>query len=230
MTSALSENRGFGMAIPTISPYPLPVAEDLPEEQVQWQVDPARAVLLVHDMQQYFVDFFPPGEAPIAGMVDNIAAIRASSMRQGVPVVYTAQPGDMTTEQRGLLRDFWGPGMDARPEHRKIVAELTPDPRDVVLTKWRYSAFTRTDLAGLMRDHGRDQLIICGIYAHVGCLMTAADAFAQDIQPFLVADAIADFSLAEHLSALDYAARRCAAIPTTATVLTQMGATSAYVQ
>lgn len=198
------------MSIPTITPYPMPTATELPANTVDWRPDPARAALLIHDMQRYFVDFFVPGRPPVTDLVGNIARIREQASRLGMPVVYTAQPGGMTPEQRGLLRDFWGPGMDTRPEHRQIIDELAPAATDVVLTKWRYSAFYRSDLAGILAEHCRDQLVICGIYAHVGCLMTASDAFSQDIQPFLVADAVADFDRAAHDLALRYVAGRCA--------------------
>ncbi|MFF3330847.1 isochorismatase family protein [Streptomyces sp. NPDC002888] len=207
------------MAIPTISPYPLPAEGDLPVNRTGWRVDPDRAVLLVHDMQQYFVDFFPAGQAPMADVVRNIDALRRAAAEQGVPVAYTAQPGGMTPLERGLLRDFWGPGMDADPERRRIVAPLAPGPDDIVLTKWRYSAFARTELHEVMTARGRDQLVVCGIYAHIGCLMTACDAFTRDVQPFMVADAVADFSLEDHLMALDWAAGKCAVTLSTGAVV-----------
>ena len=56
---------------------------------------------------------------------------------------------------------------------------------------------------------------ICGIYAHIGCLLTAGEAFMKDIQPFFIADALADFSLEKHRLALVYAAERCAVTLTT---------------
>jgi bifunctional isochorismate lyase/aryl carrier protein len=187
----------------------MPTPTDLPTNVADWSPDPARAALLIHDMQQYFVDFLTPGEPPVTELVTNIARIRRIADERGIPVVYTAQPGGMTPADRGLLLDFWGPGMTVREEHRRIVERLTPGADDVVITKWRYSAFHRSRLADLLAEHGRDQLVICGIYAHVGCLATACDAFSADIQPFLVADAIADFDRASHDLALNYATRRC---------------------
>lgn len=206
------------MPIPTITPYPLPGETELPGSVAAWRPDPGRAALLIHDMQRYFVDFLPAGEL-VDRLVGNIRRLRETAVRLGMPVLYTAQPGSMSARERGLLRDVWGPGMTATDEQRAIVEPLAPGPDDVVLTKWRYSAFHRSPLEQLLGDAGRDQLVICGVYAHIGCLMTASDAFSRDIQPFVVADAIADFSADDHRMALDYAARRCAVVATTRSVV-----------
>ncbi|POX52029.1 isochorismatase [Streptomyces sp. Ru71] len=198
--------------IPPISAYPLPAEGDLPPAVVPWKAEPDRCVLLVHDMQRYFLKPLP--EDLRHDLVRNAAQLRETCAAAGVPVAYTAQPGGMTDEQRGLLKDFWGPGMRPEPEDRQVVDALAPTEQDWQLTKWRYSAFFNTDLLQRMRAAGRDQLIVCGVYAHVGVLATAVDAFTHDIQPFLVADATADFSADYHRLALTYAAERCARVTT----------------
>lgn len=196
--------------IPAMEPYPMPVPDELPENLAGWVVDPQRAVLLVHDMQHYFLRRLP--DAPRRPLIGNCARLRQRCVDSGIPVCYTAQPGDMTAAERGLLRDFWGTGMRTAPADREVVPELAPAAGDRVFTKWRYSAFYRSDLLGFIRDGGRDQLVLCGVYAHVGVLATAIDAFTRNIETFLVADAVADFSAAHHRMALDYAASRCAVV------------------
>ncbi|MFJ8040380.1 isochorismatase family protein [Kitasatospora sp. NPDC096147] len=210
------------MGIPTISPYPMPQQGDLPENTVSWTVDPARAVLLIHDMQKYFLKPFPAGESPVTELVANATLLRDRAATLGIPVAYTAQPGGMTPEQRGLLKDFWGPGMSIGPEDKQVVEPIAPAEGDLVLTKWRYSAFHRTQLLEFLRDQGRDQLVVCGVYAHIGVLATTLDAYTHDIQPFLVGDAIADFTLDYHRLALKYAAERCAMAVTTKAVLADL--------
>lgn len=194
--------------IPAIAPYALPTAGEVPANIAPWSIDWEQAVLLVHDMQRFFLKPLPP--LPREDLVRNAAALLAHGRAHRVPVAYTAQPGGMSERERGLLRDFWGPGMAAAPADRRVVAELAPVPGDIVFTKWRYSAFHRTGLLRWMREKRRNQLVICGVYAHIGVLATAVDAFTHDIRTFIVADAVADFSAEHHLLALRYAATRCA--------------------
>lgn len=198
--------------IPPIAAYDLPRPTELPTNVVAWEPDPRRAVLLVHDMQRYFLAPFEPTFR--RSLIETCAHLRDRSEALGVPTRYTAQPGGMTEQERGLLRDFWGPGMRVDPIDREIVEELTPRTEGAVMTKWRYSAFFRSDLLEQMRAQGRDQLIICGVYAHVGVLMTALEAFSNDIQPFVVADALGDFTAEHHEMTLTYAAGRCAKVVT----------------
>jgi isochorismate hydrolase len=211
-----------GVGIPEISPYRMPDEPELPANIATWRADADRAVLLVHDMQRYFLRPFPQDAPPGRDLVANAARLRTLCAQLEVPVCYTAQPGSMTPAERGLLLDFWGPGMQAEAADRAVVDPLAPDADDWILTKWRYSAFHKTGLLDRMRSNGRDQLVICGVYAHVGVLMSACDAFSSDIEVFVVADAIADFTLDYHRMALAYAAQRCAVVATTDQLLQQL--------
>ncbi|GHF26380.1 hypothetical protein GCM10010218_04010 [Streptomyces mashuensis] len=207
------------MALPAIAPYPMPTAADLPANKATWTVDPARAVLLVHDLQNYFLGAYQPGTSPVTELLANVARLRAHCHRLGIPVVYSAQPGGQTPAERGLQQDFWGPGLPDDAHAKAIAAEVAPTAGDTVLTKWKYSAFVRTDLAERMAAQGRDQLVVVGVYAHIGVLTTAADAWMRDIRPFVVADAVADFSAEDHATALHWTAAKCAVVTTTEHIL-----------
>ena len=211
------------MALPKIAPYSYREQEH--QNRVNWRVDPARAALLVHDMQRYFVRAFelerdgqPLPDAQINIAIANIRRLLDAAHAANIPVYYTAQPPRQNPADRRLLTDFWGDGLQD-DESAQILDELAPIEADTVLTKWRYSAFVRSPLEEQLKDLGRDQLIIGGIYAHIGCLTTALEAFMRDIQPFMVADALADFTEKEHRMACEYASGRCARVLNTAEVL-----------
>ena len=211
------------MALPKIAPYSYREQEH--QNRVNWRVDPARAALLVHDMQRYFVRAFelerdgqPLPDAQINIAIANIRRLLDAAHAANIPVYYTAQPPRQNPTDRRLLTDFWGDGLQD-DENARILDELAPTEADTVLTKWRYSAFVRSPLEEQLKDLGRDQLIIGGIYAHIGCLTTALEAFMRDIQPFMVADALADFTEKEHHMACEYASGRCARVLNTAEVL-----------
>jgi len=202
------------MALPKIAPYSYREQEH--QNRVNWRVDPARAALLVHDMQGYFVRAFelerdgqPLPDAQINIAIANIRRLLDAAHAANIPVYYTAQPPRQNPADSGLQDD----------ESAQILDELAPTEADTVLTKWRYSAFVRSPLEKQLKELGRDQLIIGGIYAHIGCLTTALEAFMRDIQPFMVTDALADFTEKEHRMACEYASGRCARVLNTAEVL-----------
>ena len=198
------------MSIPSIPDYPMPRAASAPANKTAWRPEPRRALLLIHDMQRYFLRFYDAHGALRGTLVRNLQRLHAWAHAQNVPVVYTAQPHEQPDADRALLIDMWGPGLPAAdPAQQAIIDELAPQAGDQVLAKWRYSAFQRSALLAHMHAAGRDQLIIGGVYAHRGCMATALEAFMLDIQAFLAADAVADFSADEHNMALRYVATRC---------------------
>lgn len=203
------------MPISQIHPYQVP--DTFPKSCVNWSADPSRSVLLLHDLQRYFLAPFAADCSPISDLTFNVTRLLRCAYLVGVPIIYTAQPGGMSRAQRGLLADFWGDGMGAGSE-REIAAAFAPRQEDVVLTKWRYSAFHDTGLDQALARMSRDQLIITGVYANTGCLATAVDSFSRDLETFFVHDAVADFTVADHRQALHYAATRCARVCGTAQI------------
>ena len=161
------------MAIPAIESYPMPTEDELPENIARWTVDPDRAVLLVHDMQNYFLSPFPRGPAPATDLVRQRrdrcgSACAALGVAGRLHRPARRDDARAARSAEGLL----GPGHERDPEHRRSWT-AGPGRVDWVFTKWRHSAFYRPDLLDLLRERSRDQLVICGVYAHVGVLMTA---------------------------------------------------------
>jgi bifunctional isochorismate lyase/aryl carrier protein len=209
----------YPVAIAPIASYDLPEADSWPPCRAPWTLSPARAVLLVHDMQQYFLAPYAAHEAPLRAVLRNVRALRKACDHAGIPVIFSRQPGEQSRDERGLLWDLWGPGIVAEPHAEALWRDLDTRPGDTVLLKRRYSAFHGTELFELMHRLGRDQLMITGVYAHIGCLATATDAFMHGIQPFFLADATADFSREDHLFALRQVARTCGVVTTTSALV-----------
>ena len=130
------------MAIPQLSPYEIP---PLPTNQAaHWQLDPKRAALLVHDMQEYFIAAYDRNANPMSTVLSNIQSIISFADSHGMPVFFSAQPPAQHWSRRGLLNDVWGTGI-VTDAQAAIIPELEPAAaHHQVITKWRYSAFEQT--------------------------------------------------------------------------------------
>ncbi|XDZ52779.1 isochorismatase family protein [Neisseriaceae bacterium CLB008] len=207
------------MSIPRIPAYELPTISEIVPNKVSWHLDIDRAALLIHDMQDYFVQFYGTDNALLELIIRNMAKVLAFCREHDVPVYYTAQKAAQTPQERALLSDMWGQGMTGLTHLEGIIADLKPLHSEPILVKHRYSAFQRSDLEERLQKANRDQLMICGIYANIGCVTTAVDAFMRDVKPFMVMDAIADFSKQEHVTALNYLASKVGVVVETEGVL-----------
>ncbi|MEV4079835.1 isochorismatase family protein [Nonomuraea fuscirosea] len=208
------------MPLPAIPPYDMPAA--LAASAVHWSPQRDRAALLVHDMQHYFLRPFADGRL-LAALLANVHALRQACAEHGVPVIYSQQRGSQSVGARGLTADFWGPGMSDSPADTAIPETIAPHPGDHEVIKRRYSAFHATTLRQLLTDLDRDQLIICGVYAHIGIQQTAADAMQHDLPAFVVADAVADFDRDRHETALRYIGDLFGRVLRTRNVITAFG-------
>jgi ureidoacrylate peracid hydrolase len=172
------------------------------------EVDPARAVLLVIDMQNAFGS--PGGMFDKAGIditaiqtavAPTLAAVEAAR-RAGIKVVWVKmgfQPdlSDVGAEdvpngslllhlgvKDGVLsRDQWG---------TDIVEELMPMDGEPIIWKTRFSAFYRTELDELLRRDRVKYFIVTGCTTSICVESTVRDAFLPDYDCLLLEDCAAE--------------------------------------
>ena len=81
--------------------------------------------------------------------------------------------------------------------------ELDPAPDELVLAKYRYSAFAYTPLELALRSLGKDTLVLAGTATHQCVEATARDAIGLGFYPVLVTDATSSRSPVYHQMAVD---------------------------
>lgn len=206
-----------------IEPYDPPGVECLRLNKVRWGLDAADVVLLVHDMQNFWLRFFRDA----APLVQRVRRLREACAARGVPVIYSAAERPKNLAERGLGLELWGAGLGgerAAPDDAAIAAELWPREADYVLVKTRYSAFFGTGLHELLQKMNRRQVVLCGVFGHHGVMLTAADAYMRNYRVFLAADALGDYSREEHDMAVRYVAEVCGQVVLTDGVEQALGA------
>ena len=167
------------------------------------ELDPKRTVLLFFDMQNGVAKKHDPTapkqyESVISNSVKLLSAARAA----GAAVAYTQHYTD-----KGVFRNRitdtdshlhpWpaegprGPGEVLLPGtwETQIVDELTPQPEDFLIPKYRWNAFYQTCLDMMLRNRGIDTIVIVGGSTDFGVAGTAWAARDLDYNIVVVSDA-----------------------------------------
>jgi nicotinamidase-related amidase len=186
---------------------------------------PARAALLVVDMQLFFLDPASPaftcgGPAVLPSVRLLVDAFRAA----GRPVIFTRHVHHPDGLDAGIM-GWWWEGMcrEGTPESG-MHPDLLPLPSEKVVSKHRYSAFFDTDLGTVLRCQGIEDLAIAGVMTNMCCEATARDAFMRDHRVFFPADATGAVTEEMHLASLLNLAFGFAFVTTAGRILGELAA------
>jgi nicotinamidase-related amidase len=184
--------------------------------------DPRHAALLLVDMQRDFVA--ADGVFASLGidlsmyerMRPKLALLLAAARRHGVLVVHvqnTALPGRMSDSPAQIRFNLrmheraraGGPPLrytiPGTPGH-EFVPDLAPLPSELVVRKYRSSAFWGTNLELLLRSNGIETVIVGGCTTE-GCVeSTARDAMFSDHYVVIAEDCVGSDDAAQHEASL----------------------------
>ncbi|MEV0650595.1 isochorismatase family protein [Phytomonospora sp. NPDC050363] len=154
-------------------------------------LDPARTALIVLDLQTRLVAL-PLG--PHSGPEVVAACARlAERFREHDALVVYVQAHRPNVEQ---------------PPGSELVAEATPKPGDLLLTKQSVGAFATTDLNERLIEHGVETVVVCGIATSMAVESTARAASDLGYEIVLPSDAMSGLHADEHEFALTHALAR----------------------
>jgi nicotinamidase-related amidase len=147
----------------------------------------------------------------IASIVARIHGLVATARDAGVLIAYSRQttlPGGTSVgPARRRYRELAKPGLGsdyplAGSYGHDIIAELTPHLSDIVVDKFRSSAFFQTPLDLILRANGRKTVIVCGAVTE-GCVeSTVRDAAHHDYVPVVAGNAVASNDASLHAAAM----------------------------
>ncbi|MFF2555141.1 isochorismatase family protein [Nocardia sp. NPDC058058] len=182
-----------------------------------WEFEADRCAVLVHDLLPYYTGVL--AEQTRSAVVDQCRTLVDWAFGQSMPVIASAPRPAAVVRQRGLGGSLWGQGPSAA-EAAQSCLDGMDEPAVPWIRKRSLSAFYATDLAVELTRQGKDQLVVCGVFASQGIVATSFDALARDLQLFVVSDAVADYNAVLHELALRQIARSTGQIIPTADLTT----------
>ena len=187
-------------------------AERRGRPHVYERIEPARTALVVIDLQRAFLEPGAPSETPsVRDIVPTVNRLAAAARASGGTVVWVKA----TFEREGwplFFEHMVRPDLAARmlaalqegSALHELWPELTVETRDIVVPKYRFSAFLpgASALPAILRERGIDTVLIAGCLTNMCCDSSARDAVMTDFRTIMVSDANAARSDEAHLSAL----------------------------
>jgi nicotinamidase-related amidase len=168
-------------------------------------LDRDSSAVLIMDFQIRIVN---NGASDPQGVVERAAQVLQGARQAGIPIIYVVHRG-------GAFRED-APDVAIHPG-------VAPVPGEPVLTKTKPGPFSTTGLDIMLREMGKDTLILMGV-APSGCVLSTI-RWAVDVnyQPIVVADACSDADPEVHRVLTEKVYPRQGAVLTTQVFLQLVG-------
>ncbi len=174
------------------------------------QFDPAKATLIIIDMQNSFCK--RDGRVAAIGLdtqqceqaIEPCARVLAAARAAGMPVIFTRYVYQPDYADGGVMVEHLMPelaqfsALQAGTADADIVPELVVADGDIVVDKNRPSSFYGTQLDAILQDIDRPQLLVCGVTTNCCVESTVRDASHRDMQVFIVGDACGELDEERH--------------------------------
>lgn len=175
-------------------------------DELKKSIEANQAALLVIDMQNDFCH--EEGALARRGadisliqqMVPNLLNLIEAASSVSLPTIYIVTTHDSWTDSaRWVSRYKEGQVSSCRTgSWGAELYKMSPEEKDRVIIKHRYSAFVGTELDLILRSRLIRNLLITGVGSKVCVESTARDAFMRDYQLVLVEDCMAACTKEEH--------------------------------
>lgn len=138
-------------------------------------------------------------------MMPNLKAMISSLKELAVPIIYVKTIHEDCTDSKTWLKRL--KGKSGKELCRKDTwgaefFELTPDDRDIIVIKHRYSAFINTRLDSILRSLKIETLLMAGVSTNICVESTARDGFMMDYDIILLSECTAAFTKEAHETTL----------------------------
>lgn len=146
------------------------------------------------------------GVEDVKGAVKNSKNLIAECRKNNIPIIYTRQinRGDKIglSYDEPLKADDTPLYYSTNTDSYEVLDEIAPKKDDIIIDKYRWSAFYETSLDLLLRSIGVKHLIIGGFVTD-GCLMTSVfDGYFRNYQINLVKDICGASNEGAHMASI----------------------------
>ncbi len=169
-------------------------------KKTNWTIKPEKAVLLVLDMQNFFLDinshaFVPSAEA----IIPKIKLLSNTLLNSGSDIIFTRHINTIENSQN--MGTWWRDILTKSDKLSEINKDVFIENSSIII-KSQYDAFYNTDLEKTLHNKGISQIIISGVMTHLCCETTARSAFIRGFDVFFGIDLTATYNKDFHLSSL----------------------------